>query len=118
MKHQRIRLHGADFATLRAMAKQAYWHETGGKAAGWQGQITPKGFKSQAQMNEEGRGRTHWVGMPEWAQGFGMNKAQIRATLERAIAGKPLGAKQIRLVRSMLHEHAEMYGSCDTPCPF
>lgn len=118
MKRQRIRLHGSDFAALRELAKTASWLEIGGRAAGWQGQVVPRGFKTQREMNEQGLGRTHWIGMPDWAKGWGMNRAQIRATLEKAIAGKPLGSKQIRLIKSMLQEHGEIYGSRTEPCPF
>lgn len=113
---RRVRLRGPDFATLRAMARTAVWAEIGGKAAGWTGQYNPLGAKSQRQMNEEGEGRTHWVGMPDFARGLGMSRAQIKATVEKAIAGKPLGEKQRRLITAMLAE----FDSATKPqdCPF
>jgi len=52
-------------------------------------------------------GRTSWVGMPEWARGFGMNREEIRTAVEKAIAGKPLGSKQEQLIQTMLDVVAE-----------
>ncbi len=109
----RMRILGADHAELRRMARAAVWAEIGGKGAGWQGQTNPHGFKSQREMNAEGAGRTNWVGMPEWARGLGMSRAQIFATVAKAIAGKPLGSKQRQLMAAML---AEIGGRED--CPF
>jgi hypothetical protein len=59
--------------------------------------------KSQRQMNEEGNGRTVWVGMPEWAKGFD----GIAETVEKAIAGGTLGRRQRLLLQVMLQEAAE-----------
>lgn len=112
----RVRLKGADFAILRAMARTAVWAEQGGKGTGWRSQFNPKGYTDQRQMNEQGQGRTHWVGMPEWAQGFGMDRAAIKRTIEKAIAGKPLGEKQRRLISAMLAEFAS--ASRPEDCPF
>ena len=94
----------SDHAILRDMAKQAVWQEIGGRGAGWQGQTVPKGFKTQRELNEAGLGRTHWVGMPEWARGSGMNREQICAAVEKAIKGKRLGAKQLAILKAMLYE--------------
>lgn len=97
----------ADKKAMRAMAKTAVWAEVGGRAAGHAEQnerlAQRLGFtKSQRQINEEGNGRTHWVGMPEWAQGFGMNRDEITAAVEKAIAGERLGSKQRDLLQSMI----------------
>jgi hypothetical protein len=100
----RVRLHGSDFRTLRQMAKAANWSERGGRAIREAGDY---------QTGGQVIGRTVWVGMPEWAQGFGWDSAMIKAIVEKAIAGKPLGEKQRRLIASMLHE----IGGRE-PCPF
>lgn len=94
----------AEHDPLRHMASRAVWLEVGGRAAGWQGQITPRGFKTQRQLNEQGTGRTHWVGMPEWARGLAMNRAAIQNAVEKAIAGEWLGKRQTLCLRIMLAE--------------
>jgi 2'-5' RNA ligase len=91
---------------LRKMAESAVWFEEGGKAAG--GQYIPGVTrKSQQELNEAGEGRTQWVGMPDWARGFGMNKADFQAAVEKAIAGQPLGKKQRQAVQAMMDEVKE-----------
>lgn len=100
----RVRLRGPDFATLRAMAKTAVWQERGGRAIREAGQYQTGGAVV---------GRTVWVGMPDWAEGFGWDAPRIKAIVEKAIAGKPLGQKQRRLIAAML---AEVGGREE--CPF
>ena len=93
-----------DCAALRAMAKTAVWQEVGGRAAGASNDWDAKrlGLRDQRELNEEGIGRTHWVGMPEWAQGFGMNREEITAAVEKAINGERIGSKQRNLLQSMI----------------
>lgn len=98
----------ADAKMLRDMAQSATWVERGGMGTGYAGQVNPRGFKRQEEINESGAGRTHWLGMPEWARGFGMDRDAIKATVEKAIAGEHLGRKQALLVQSMLEVVAQI----------
>ena len=105
-----------EVSMLRDMAKSAVWAEVGGKGAGWQGQVS-HGFKSQRDLNEEGNGRTQWVGMPEWARGLDMNREAIQAAVEKAIAGETLGKRQRLAVQVMMDAMAENSAAADK-CPF
>lgn len=99
-----------DKADMRRMARESGWAEFGGKAAGgnetlghsvgghW---LTPSG-KSQRELNEDGQGRTKWIGQPEWARGFGMSPEEIGHAVEKAIAGERLGSKQREVLQSMI----------------
>lgn len=86
---------------LRSMAQQSGWIERGGRA-----------IREAADYQTGGDviGRTSWIGMPEWAQGFGYDKAAIVAIVDKAIAGEWLGRKEQILVRAMLEEIA---GPCE-----
>ena len=99
-----------DHEMLRDMAAKAIWFEEGGKGTGAATRFIQDrtGAKSQREMNEEGAGRTSWVGMPEWARGLDANREQITTAVEKAIAGKKLGAKQQRIVNAMLREIDEL----------
>ncbi len=87
-----------DQRILRSMAESAVWVEKGGKA-----------IREQADYQTGGDviGRTSWLGMPEWAQGFGYDREQIKAVVEKAIAGKRLAPKQTILIQAMLDAMAE-----------
>ena len=92
-----------DKAALRDMARHSGWQEVGGMGTGARSAFERSlGVKSQEEMNEAGMGRTHWVGQPEWARGFGMNPAEILAAVDKAIAGERLGSKQREIVQAML----------------
>ena len=75
--------------------------------AGYAGAVNPYGYKTQEELNQAGMGRTHWVGMPEWARGSGYDRAQIVAIVERGIAGKRLGKRQRLLFQVMREVLAE-----------
>lgn len=53
-------------------------------------------------------GRTAWVGQPEWAQGLGLNRAQLKRAVERHLAGKRLGILQRTAVEAMQAELLDM----------
>jgi hypothetical protein len=91
------------------MARHSGWQERGGRAIREAGDYQTGGAVI---------GRTVWVGMPAWAQGFGMDKRTIRATVEKAIAGKPLGRQQHALIQSMLAAIADVDGARGGACPF
>jgi len=93
-----------DFPILRDMAESATWAEVGGRAVGAMNDFEERalGVRTREEMNAEGQGRTRWIGMPQWARGFGMNRDAIRNAVERAIHGERLGKKQARLVQAML----------------
>src|ERR1051325_6343499 len=72
----------ADAKTLRDMAQSAVWLERGGRAIGARSAFEEsRGVKSREEMQS----RTQWLGMPEWARGFGMDRGAIGATVEKAI---------------------------------
>jgi hypothetical protein len=103
---------------MRIMAANSGHLERGGLAAGSQSQVPIKGAKSQAEMNEEGTGRTVWVGQPPWASGLGMSVKQIETAVDKAIRGKHLGKKQRTVVEAMLQELHDMRTEIDqTPAP-
>lgn len=93
-------LSDSDRRTLRSMAEHSGWIERGGLAIR---------EASKYQTGGDVIGRTSWVGQPEWARGFGYGKAEIKAIVEKAIAGKRLGSKQKLLFRGMLEVLAESY---------
>lgn len=102
----------ADCAALRIMAANCGWIEQGGKGMGGSdrasyyvaGKLIRPAGKTQQELNDEGNGRTQWVGQPEWAQGFDMNPEEIRAAVEKAIAGQRLGPRQRLLIQGMYEE--------------
>jgi len=53
-------------------------------------------------------GRTVWSGQPEWAQGLGLNRAQLKRAVERHLAGKRLGILQRTAVEAMQAELIDM----------
>lgn len=90
---------GAPIAVvLREMARHAVWLERGGLAMR---------ERSKYQTGGAVVGRTIWAGMPEWARGFGYDRAAIVAITEKAIAGARLGKRQRLLLQAMLDTIAE-----------
>jgi hypothetical protein len=87
-----------DQRILRNMAEHSGWVEKGGRAIR---------EASEYQAGGEVIGRTSWIGQPEWARGFGYNKAEIQAIVEKAIAGQRLASKQTLLIQAMLDVLAE-----------
>lgn len=83
---------------LRLLADNSGWIERGGMAVREQSDYLTGG---------DVVGRTHWVGQPEWAKGYGYDKAEIQNIAEKAIAGQRLGAKQVLLFQSMLDALAD-----------
>lgn len=83
--------------TLRVMAANAGHLERGG-------QVIRK--PSDTQTGGDVVGVTTWVGQPAWAKGLGATPAEVQTAVEKAIAGKPLGAKQRDIVKAMLAEVA------------
>lgn len=84
---------------LRVMADCSGWLEVGGRAI-----REPSDYQTGGDVV----GRTVWFGKPDWARGFG-NVAQIRAIVEKAIAGKRKLCKQQRLlIEAMLYEIVDM----------
>lgn len=75
---------------LRVMAANSGWIERGGRVV--------------RNLEGDAVGRTHWIGQPEWARGFGMNQPEIVSTVEKAIAGQRLGKLQALLLEAMLEE--------------
>lgn len=53
-------------------------------------------------------GRTAWVGQPQWAQGLGLNRAQLKRAVERHLAGKRLGILQRTAIEAMQAELIDM----------
>ena len=95
----------SDAKMLREMAKSAVWVEQGGKAYGARTTSDQyRGIKSREEMNT----RSQWLGMPEWARGFGMNREEITAVVEKALKGESLGRKQALLIQSMLEVVAQV----------
>lgn len=97
-----------DREILRTMAAESGWIEQGGRAVG---AMTPfderLGDKTRAEMTAAGMGRTKWIGKLEWARGFGYSVPEMKAIVEKAIAGKPLGSKQRLAVQAMLDDLRE-----------
>lgn len=92
-----------DKRDLRDMARHSGWQEVGGMGTGARTAFEARhGVKTQEEMNALGMGRTHWLGQPEWARGFGMNPAEILAAVDKAIAGERLGPKQREIVQAMM----------------
>jgi hypothetical protein len=87
-----------DQRILRSMAESAVWIEKGGEAIR---------EASRYQAGGDVVGRTSWLGMPEWAKGFGYDREQIKAIVEKAITGNKLAAKQTVLIQAMLDTMAE-----------
>lgn len=87
-----------DQRILRSMAESAVWVERGGEAIR---------EASDYQTGGDVIGRTVWAGMPEWAQGFGYDREQIKAIVEKAIKGEKLASKQTILFQAMLDSLAE-----------
>jgi hypothetical protein len=88
-----------DSGILRDMAEHSGWVERGGLAIGARTSFDEsRGIKSRAEM----QARTSWVGQPEWARGFGYDKPEIMATVEKAIARERLGSKQALLIQVMV----------------
>ena len=87
---------------LRDLARTAGVIEYGGRGAGWQGQVLPRGVKSQREMNAAGVGRTVWV-MEKWSKGY--SRMRVTQIVEKAIEGKrKLGKRQAALIEAMLEE--------------
>lgn len=99
----------AAYEALRSMAQQAVWIERGGRAIR---------EASEYQTGGDVIGRTSWIGMPEWARGFGYDRAAIVAAVEKAIAGEWLGDKQEILIRAMLDEIAGPRNQQPEPAPW
>jgi len=90
---------------LRTMAANAGHLERGGRAVGAGTAFDEQqGIRSRSEMNAEGAWRTVFAGQPEWAKGFSATPEDVKAAVEKAIAGKPLGAKQKDIVKAMLAE--------------
>src|SRR3979409_409349 len=53
-------------------------------------------------------GRTVWSGKLEWAQGLGLNRAQLKRAVERHLSGKRLGILQRTAVEAMQAELIDM----------
>jgi hypothetical protein len=87
-----------DQRILRSMAESAVWIEKGGEAIR---------EASKYQTGGEVVGRTVWAGMPDWAQGFGYDREQIKAIVEKAIKGERLASKQTTLFQAMLDSLSE-----------
>ena len=102
----------SDAVILRDMAKSAVWTERGGQAYGAHTTFEEtRGIKSRGDM----QARSQWLGMPAWAKGFGMNRDDITAVVEKALKGESLGRKQALLIQSMLEEMSQAYAQA---CPF
>ena len=97
----------SDAKILRDMAQSAVWTERGGQAYGAHSAFEESRGDMQA--------RSQWLGMPQWAKGFGMNRADITAVVEKALKGESLGRKQALLIQSMLEELSQAYS---TEIPF
>ena len=83
---------------LRLLADNSGWIERGGMAIR---------ERSDYLTGGDVVGRTNWVGQPDWAKGYGYDKAEIQNIAEKAIAGQRLGAKQVLLFQSMLDALAD-----------
>ena len=108
--HGRVYSRGMVFSAdeqriLRIMAEHSGWLERGGMAIR---------EVSDHQTGGDVIGRTQWIGQPEWAHGFGYEKAEIQIIVEKAIAGQRLGSKQVLLFQAMLDALAD----AQAPAPF
>jgi hypothetical protein len=85
----------ADVEALRLMAANCEHLEIGGRAMREQSDYATGG---------DVVGRTAWIGKPEWAEGWDMSGDEIRAAVEKAIAGDRLGHRQEALIKAMQEE--------------
>lgn len=81
--------------TMRVMAENSGHLERGG-------QVVRE--MADTQTGGDAVGVTRWIGQPEWAKGLNANPQEVKTAAEKAIAGKPMGAKQRDIVRAMLAE--------------